>query len=318
MAFDGVGRHLAALFEGAAAAAGSVGSPERKKAKGSEAAGSAGPSVTIGPSPFAPEQSQWLQAALGAALSSFGQVVDSRCVKIEEKQEKMEEKQSAMDASIAELRAKQEEFEKKALSQNSQASSVGRGAASTPRGSADGDALPRERIHAVIGGLGWDTQDLVLLTRAKSALQEAGIDAGAWTAMSPMCRPGGCGSMVELHFDEQRNLELARCKLRSQVVKCEGAQTVVWLDMKKTQQERRPGRLLKMLHVLALESCAKKHDGFEAKLLTFDQRTRSLSIGGARVAWISRMQSVEFASAGSAWFDDEEQERLASMVEAGL
>eukprot|EP00973_Karenia_brevis_P082065 11378589-Karenia_brevis.AAC.1 len=54
----------------------------------------------------------------------------------------------------------------------------------------------------------------------------------------------GTGSMVEIVFDKQFDLEIAKSRVFAAKVIMQGQTEPCWLDYKKTKEQLRPGRVL--------------------------------------------------------------------------
>ena len=173
---------------------------------------------------------------------------------------------------------------------------------------------PDERTAARMGGLGFDTPELELIVRAKAALNAAGVDPETYQGLAPACRPGGVGSACELHFREPDELALARSLLRVAMHKVEdGAQTAVWLDVQKTREELKPARRVKSLHQSIKDALFDQEK--QQVPCTFDQRTRSVSVRGARAAYM-KGEEVKWTAVGVACLPEESREWIATVVEA--
>eukprot|EP00973_Karenia_brevis_P004817 662418-Karenia_brevis.AAC.1 len=54
----------------------------------------------------------------------------------------------------------------------------------------------------------------------------------------------GTGSMVEIRFDKQFDIEIAKSRLFAAKLVTQGQMEPCWLDYKKTKEQLRPGRVL--------------------------------------------------------------------------
>ena len=101
--------------------------------------------------------------------------------------------------------------------------------------------LPRNlRTHAVIGNLGWDTQDTDIEARAKEVLAQSNVDPAVYANLAAMRQKG---SMAELHFVNAEELSKARTAIRFARKRFDALKNV-WLDVKKTQAELQPSRMV--------------------------------------------------------------------------
>ena len=87
---------------------------------------------------------------------------------------------------------------------------------------------------------------------------------------------------------------LSKNLVRSKMLSLEGSQSNVWLDVRKSFEERRPTRQTKLLRDLILEHM-KKEPLVDADAMRADVRTRSVSIRGIKVAWLDRQGDANFA-----------------------
>ena len=112
-------------------------------------------------------------------------------------------------------------------------------------------------------------------------------------------------------------MAVAKSLIRAAFLQHDEAKTPVWLDIKKTHKEHRPGRLVRLLQMLVVAHLEKIRPGFDVNLVTVDIRTRALSISNTKVAWISKREGVEWAEAGTVTIDEVDvRSRISSMVEA--
>ena len=258
------------------------------------------------------EDSAWVTELVGSVATMMAKKTDERLSAVEgrvdvhdvmlaEVQKQLEEEKkerAALVAEIAQLRKKVE-------------AAPAAAARSAARGSRDARP-PEERTAARLGGLGWDTPELELVVRAKAALDAAAVDSSTYQGLSPACRPGGKGSACELHFSTPDALALARSLIRvAQHKATQSSPTCVWLDVQKSREELRPSRCVKNLHEFT-EICMKEVDA--SAVVTYDQRTRSVSIKGVRAAYLTSEQQVMWTSVGEACLADEKRAWVDSIV----
>ena len=150
-----------------------------------------------------------------------------------------------------------------------------------------------------------------LITRARDTLSKAQVSSDSYQALTPACRPGGQGSSCDLHFASEADLELARSKVRAIAHKAYPEGKIVWLDIKKSRDELLPARRVKTLAEM-VECIAKTDEGRNIQV-SMDQRTRSVSVDGTRVASASPT-GVTWSAAGRALFAQEDREWVESVV----
>ena len=235
-----------------------VGPRSEKKGKGSD--GRVLPGSQLGPCTFEAKQSEWLMKLMQRQGAMLGEAFDERIDLMQEDMTSLGKEVIEIKNNQAEMATKEEvkeevrknlvamrvdlvqEIKDELTAAQHAPTSPARSASST--GSSSQPAGPR--TFAILGGLGWDIPELQLLTIAKKVLLDAGVPEDRWTAMSPACRRGGCGSMVELKFLIQDDLEDAKLRLRCATGEVlVGAKSLPWLDYKKTREERRPTRVLR-------------------------------------------------------------------------
>ena len=143
------------------------------------------------------------------------------------------------------------------------------------------------RAGALLGGIGWETEEAQLVLGGNATLDAAGVPEGQWHAMAAACRPGSKGSMVTVHFREEAHLEVAIYIVRALSMSHPDASGVAWLSIKKSFAERRPTRQAKLMHQLIWDYIEKK-EGLAKDNVTLDVRTRSVSVKGVKLAWLDR------------------------------
>ena len=119
---------------------------------------------------------------------------------------------------------------------------------------------------------------------------------------------------MELHFATPRDLDVARSLVKAKAKLFEGARGPAYLDVKKTWDERRPGRMLRQLRDMIAEATK---DDVPDELVTLDHRVRSVSIRGARVAFIGK-DRVFWTPSGTARVTGDSRELIGTVVEHSL
>ena len=303
-------RSLAAVFDAEAQ------SPARKAGKLEEGgAASAADNPTSKKGPFDKEQKAWLKSALYQAMEAFGENIDERVEHVEQavtqvQEEVAEIKNRGVDkAEVEELRARLSKLEAAAAAPTSPA-----GSASSPgsRSSYGGAPAIGPRTVALLGGLGWDVDELQLIVNAKKVLNEQGVDETTYGAVSPACRHGGQGSMVEVKFVSHEALLEARMRVRNYEEKFERAKTGPWLDVKKTHEERRPTRALRTGFEILCDSGQK--EGIEKSDMTIQVQYRAISIRCVKVLYLDRDGDVIWTAAGESLVSEPTRELVARVV----
>ena len=144
-----------------------------------------------------------------------------------------------------------------------------------------------------------------------------------WSGLAPMCKPGGVGSTCELWFKTQRDLEMARSMIRGANIQHQGGRSKCWLDIKKTHAERRPTRVAKQLRDICWDELhrlnGQPNQSITAETeVTVEHKTRSVSVKGIKIAWLSRQSEAQWTTAGSAMFPTDTKKMIEDMAEGAL
>ena len=103
-----------------------------------------------------------------------------------------------------------------------------------------------QRVHAVIGGLGWNTTSDDLLAKAREVCTSIGLSNTQLDAIVAIAGRNG-GSTAELMFDTPAQLTNARLKVRA--LNADGLSgRKIFLDAKKTRRELQPARVTHRVH----------------------------------------------------------------------
>jgi len=241
------------------------------------------------------------------------QAVSARADGVDERIRALEEKASRVDDLIRQLGEQGQQLE--VLKRAQPATPTPCASASSASGSSHVSGTPMDqRTAALLGNVGWDLQDLQLVLRATKALTDAQVDSQHWQGMEATCRPGGTGSAVTLHFRDNRSLLVAKAKIRSLGLTLPGAKGQLFLDIQKTWEERKPARELRALQELVVEALAPE---IAADRVSIDHRTRSLSINGARSAFIGKGVAY-WTPVGEAMLKDAQRMYIKAVVDAAL
>ena len=291
-------RNLAALFDGVASP-----TSKRREAESADATSSRGQ-----PCPFGQKESEWLKRVLERQSLLLAGEFDERLAKVEDYQGQLDRRVSALEsqmivdesmdgekakvtalqAAVEKMEARTKELEESMKSRHAEseasehlphgARSVG---PSTSR--ATDDPL---RSLAVMGCLGWDVPEKELVQIACKALKDAGINEDSYSCVAPLCRRGGRGSLVEMRFKDRASLDEARIKMRTKNVQMPQARHPVWIDVKKSEAERRPTRMVRMARATIeeeLHRLKRSAEGVEENI-----RTRSVNIAKCKVGYLDR------------------------------
>ena len=162
-----------------------------------------------------------------------------------------------------------------------------------------------------MGNLGWDTEEVELIARAKAALAQANVEATSYSALAAACRRGGSGSACTLLFKSPDDLEEARAKFRAADISVTEGK-IVWLDVRKSWEELRPSRRLRTLLEL-VDSTLKSLPG-DQRSCSLDQRTRSVSANGIKFAHLDRQCEVVWAGPAEAVLDVPSRKYIEDLV----
>ena len=217
--------------------------------------------------------------------------VDDMIKEFEVKFEKHDGEKADQDRKFAEMNDKLRHLEgqlQKAMEQKPAPTSPGSTRSGISLGSSASHSPPVHlRSSAVLGDLGWNTSDQLIRERALQTLKQAGVPESSISAMSPMCRPGGVGSSAEVHFASRQALDVARSMVRSLNLTHPEARRPCWLDVQRSAEERRPGRLIKSA-VDALGGVAS----IAEDRLQWNVKMRSIKIDGALAMMITGTEII--------------------------
>ena len=307
-----------------------AGEPKKGKGANGEVLGA------MGPAPFESRQSEWLQQLIVKQTAWLGEAFDDRieevsaevsAIKTElqvvrQSQSSFATKEVMLDETRRELCAMRkdivEELHQELLTASPSNPAPGSPARSMNSSMSSASAgIPWERrTIATMGNLGWDQTELGVQARAKEALQKAQIEDKDWHTLSPLFRRGGRGSLVELHFVSAEALQMAIGKFRATEIKfVEGqCKDPVWLNIKKTQAERLPGRKLKLLHQMLNEQIDKSAGVWHEDTISMNHRVRAVSVRGIKAAYIDRDGDVRLTAAADAMLSKEDADLIVNVV----
>ena len=306
--------NMAKIFDNAAP------SPPRKSAKGENAeVRSSAHRQAIGASPFPPEQSLWLSRALGNSMAVFGEEVEGRFKDNEAEIKLVKDELVEVNGHHGELKAwaqkEIDELKKANHDMKAELVHVKDLQSKTQKAPAAAGGNPN-RTHAIVGNLGWDENEIMIVSRAKEVLQEAGVPVENYTAIAPAFRTGQKGSMAEVQFVENAALEEARLKVRALTKKFQGGKGAAFVDIKKTFAERRPTRQLRFMETMVWELIDRGSGEaeIEFKDVTCDLRTRSVSVKGCKIAHLQH-ESLVWTAVGERLLEANVRDRLDAMIE---
>ena len=148
----------------------------------------------------------------------------------------------ALVAKVSELQAEMQRMQLNNISAPPGLSAAPVGNSSRGSSSAAEREIPYEqRVHAVIGGLGWDSSGEDLLAKAKEVCAGIGLSELQLNSIVAIAGRNG-GSTAELIFDSPALLTQARLKVRALNVSGLNGRKV-FLDAKKTRRELQPARM---------------------------------------------------------------------------
>lgn len=159
------------------------------------------------------------------------------------------------------------------------------GAAPPPPHQPPQPASQAPRLLARIGNLGWDTHADILVQRASSLLESAGVPHEAVTAMVPVTGRAGTGSACEAMFVNETELLAAKMKIRGNKTNWVDGKPA-WLDYKKSMEELAPARTIHRCAELVQDVELRRPDRGDvvknagAKLVTVNHQRCFYTVGG--------------------------------------
>lgn len=138
------------------------------------------------------------------------------------------------------------------------------------------------RTVARIGNLGWDTEPQELQARGAEILRLSGVPVDSHGRVAPVVGARGTGSMAEVAFRDAAGLQAARIAVKAQRHEFLPGKTA-WLDEAKTRAETAPVRMMLRLAEAIQEIEGERAD---AAAVTRDARSRSVSCGGRKLAYV--------------------------------
>ena len=141
-------------------------------------------------------------------------------------------------------------------------------------------STPKElRVIARIGNLGWDNDGTTVEQRARTVLTESAESWKNLAAVNPKK-----GSSVDLMFMSADQLQESRLAVRA-LKKTYSNDRKVWLDVKNTDAENRPARLMHRAHDCLTDIESSRSD---KKVIKKDPSGKFLSIDDKRIGFSLR------------------------------
>ena len=147
----------------------------------------------------------------------------------------------ALVAKVSELQAEMQRLHLSNVAAPPGLSAAPAGNSSRGSSSAERELPYEQRVHAVIGGLGWDSSGDDLLAKAKEVCSSIGLSELQLNSIVAIAGRNG-GSTAELIFDTPALLTQARLKVRALNVSGLNGRKV-FLDAKKVRRELPPARM---------------------------------------------------------------------------
>ena len=179
----------------------------------------------------------------------------------------------------------------------------------TARSAKSSQSSPSQRTTAMCGNLGWDTEPDVLEERCNTVLTEISMDSHVVRVTATRAK---AGSSCEIEFDSAAHLQQARVALMAKRRQF-NAGHVVWLNVKQTDEERRPSRIF---HRVAdfLEMLEADREG-EARKIEKNPKMKSVKVSG-RVVGYPRNGTWTWTAAAATFYNEEELQMAASFAES--
>ena len=174
---------------------------------------------------------------------------------------------------------------------------------------------PPNRKHAVIANLGWDLGERALKEKAIKVLKDIGLTEDTdFFAVAPGCKPGGRGSLCTVHFRTEERLQEAKDMLRAAEIHCDNSKGSCWMDIRRTWEERAPGRKLARLKALITEYRIEEPGASD---LQMHFRDRTIKCDEKLIAFLGPASEVEWTGNATAVLNEGSKVMIAKLV-AGL
>ncbi len=228
--------------------------PRRKRPASAATPVVAGESRAAGaalePCPFDSRQGQWLQHAMGGALTHLAAAVDVRVSKAESYikavQDSCNQAWTQVDKMKRELeKVKGDFFEvRQTAADRPMEHAPSPPPQAAPRADEHCNEIPYElRTDAVIGNSGWDSTSAQVLEKARARLAAANVLPEQFHALTPVVNRSDRGSLAKLQFSSPAHLQAAKLKVRATNVQGLSGRSL-WVDAAKTPRELKPARVV--------------------------------------------------------------------------
>ena len=184
-------------------------------------------------------------------------------------------------------------------------------AASTPSeaggSSSSSHVVPAEsRLEYTIGNLGWDDDESVIEARAREILTLCKIDSADFEGPVAVRKKG---SLAEMRVSTPNVGCLARLRCKA-LRKCFHGNKICWIDVKKTQAELQPGRIVRR--------CCEFMQHFEnlkdnKQTLTSNLRDMTVSSQGIMLCNL-RIRPILFSATAIARYTDVERGNIMDIA----
>ena len=261
------------------------GSPAAKRANQASKSDAETSDVPI-PNPFDKPQSDFLQHAVGSAFNSFAGHLQNKFVSLEGDIKTVSKANDDLQSQVTDLRAQvaklQEASAQKCDFPPGFPPNPSDPSPTRPPQTSNPSKVPFElRVVARIGNLGWDDDENLIVTRAKEALDQAGIKQEDYVGL---CATRKKGSLAELCFSDPVLLQKAKMSFRA--LKHEFVSgKVVWLDVKKDREEMRPARVVHRITELIEEAESARDDRLPVEKVL---NGKFVKLGPQRAGYVSK------------------------------
>ena len=120
--------------------------------------------------------------------------------------------------------------------------------------------------------------------------------------------------MCTVHFRTEERLQEAKDLLRAADIQCENSKGNCWMDIRRTWEERAPGRKLARLNSLIAEYMTEDHGPVD---LQVHFRDRTIKNNEELIAFLGEASAVEWTGNAAAVLNEGSKVMIAKLV-AGL
>ena len=198
--------------------------------------------------PFEPRPLKYMGWAVArcqeASLSIFGEEMARQMAELESKIDSNSARTDALEARIKQLEERPTTApDSPGIAQ--EIADIRRQVEAATLGAAEADVPYENRTLAIMGNLGFDTGADVLEQRCQALLHECGLGPEHFSGVASTRRESG--SACEIVFASPQLLSQTRVKIKA-LRKTSQTRRTVWLDVKKTRSELKPGRMTHRVH----------------------------------------------------------------------